>query len=69
MRKSIKVTVEQRYELFNLKRAGEDYSDVVQRLLNLYHLIGKAEPIIHGAAAFREFEANEPRSQAPVREG
>lgn len=49
-RKSIKVTVEQRQRLFGMKRPGEDFSDVLGRLLNLYDLVGRAEPLIHGAA-------------------
>ncbi len=52
MRKSIKVTPEQQATLCNMKRGGEDYADVVGRLLNLYTLMCKASPIIGGAAEY-----------------
>ncbi len=52
MRKSIKVTPEQRDRLENMKRGRDDFADVIQRLLNLYELLCKASPMIGGAAEY-----------------
>ena len=52
MRVSIKIEPSQKEALFNMKRPGDDYSDVVGRLLNLYDLLDKASPLFAGGAEF-----------------
>ncbi len=54
MKQSIKVTPEQKDALFRMKRPGEDYSDVIERLLRLIALYAKAEPLLRGAAGLEE---------------
>ncbi len=52
MNRSIKVSDEVYNDLLQLQRPRETFSEVVGRLLSLYSLITKAEPIIKGAEAY-----------------
>ncbi len=56
MNRSIKVSDEVYQDLARLQRPRETYSEVVNRLINLYDLIGKASPLLHGAAGLHELE-------------
>ena len=48
MSKSIKVSEELHNQLHSIKEVDESYADVVKRLLVLWSVLTKVEPLIHG---------------------
>ena len=52
MNRSIKVSQEVYLDLQRLQRPRETFSQVIERLLSLYDLMGKAEPLVGGAGAY-----------------
>ena len=66
MNRSIKVSDDVYAGLGKLQRPRETYSDVVTRLLGLYTLLAKADPMIHSADDLQRWEAMHAAEKAPA---